>query len=224
MKQTTYIIAKQHPIVPPEVFASILASHFTDTYKHIHQATVNVIQHRWTRMTVDGQPHPHSFLRDGADTRNVEAVSTVGTGISIRSAISGLLVLKSTGSAFHGFVKDEFTILTPTDDRILSTDVDCGWTWSIFPKLADVEASVAKFDLAYASAREITLKTFATDSSASVQNTMYKMCDQILAAEPTVAAVDYQLPNKHYFQIGRWRSSTQGPTLTMIQTWLGTKV
>lgn len=201
MKQTTYIMAKQNPIAPPELFASILAVHFTDTYKHIHQATVSVIQHRWTRMTVDGAPHPHSFLRDGADTRNVQAVSTEGSGITIRSAISGLLVLKSTGSAFHGFVNDEFTILTPTDDRILSTEVDCGWTWDLFPKLTDVEASTAKFDPAYDAAREITLKTFATDSSASVQNTMYKMCDQILAAEPLVDTVDYQLPNKHYFEI-----------------------
>lgn len=204
MKQTTYLMAKQHPVNPPELFASILASHFTDTYKHIHSAHVKVVQHRWTRMTVDGEPHPHSFMRDGAETRNVEAVSKEGHGITIRSAIVGLLVLKSTGSAFHGFVQDEYTILKPVSDRIMSTEVDCGWTWNTFGKLDDVQSAVSIFDETWKAAREITLKTFAIDSSESVQNTMYKMCNQILTAEKTVNAVDYALPNKHYFEIGEW--------------------
>ncbi|KAI4113704.1 MAG: hypothetical protein LQ348_005884 [Seirophora lacunosa] len=201
MKQTTYIMAKQHPVTPPELFASILASHFVETYKHIHSAQVKVVTHRWTRMTVDGEPHPHSFLRDGAETRNVEAVATEGKGIDVRSAIAGLLVLKSTGSAFHGFIRDEYAALQEVNDRILSTEVDCGWKWDTFGSVKDVEAAIPKFDEAWNSAREITLATFAKDESASVQNTMYKMCEQILAAVPTVNAVDYSLPNKHYFEI-----------------------
>ncbi|KAL8960129.1 MAG: hypothetical protein Q9193_003115 [Seirophora villosa] len=201
MKQTTYIMAKQHPVTPPELFASILSSHFVETYKHIHSAQVKVVTHRWTRMTVDGKPHPHSFLRDGAETRNVEAVATEGKGIDVRSAIAGLLVLKSTGSAFHGFIRDEYAALQEVNDRILSTEVDCGWKWDTFGSVKDVEAAIPKFDEAWNSAREITLATFAKDESASVQNTMYKMCEQILAAVPTVNAVDYSLPNKHYFEI-----------------------
>ena len=153
-------------------------------------------------MVIDGKPHPHSFMRDGAETRNVEATAREGKGISIRSAIAGLLVLKSTGSAFHGFINDEFTILEDTFDRILSTEVDCGWTWKTFNNVQAVIDSVTAFSQAWKSAREITLKTFATDSSASVQNTMYKMCEQILDAEENVDAVDYSLPNKHYFEIG----------------------
>ena len=154
-------------------------------------------------MSVDGKPHPHSFLRDGAETRNAEATSTDGQGISIRSAISGLLVLKSTGSGFNGFIDDEYTILKETQDRILSTEVDCGWTWSNFKNVDAVKSELSKFDKTWQSARDITLKTFAIDDSASVQNTMYKMCDQILLADSAVDAVDYSLPNKHYFEIGK---------------------
>jgi urate oxidase len=47
------------------------------------------------------------------------------------------------------------------------------------------------------------MDTFAKDNSASVQNTMYKMCEQILAAAPAVEKVEYSLPNKHYFEIGK---------------------
>lgn len=208
MKQTVYILAKQYQVTPPDLFAAIVASHFVETYKHIHCAKIKVKVHRWARMTIDGEPHPHSFFRDGAETRNVEATATEGKGISIRSAIGGLLVLKSTGSAFHSFVKDEYSILNDVDDRILSTEVDCGWLWRNFGTLKDVEAAVPQFDETWNKARSITMKTFALEESPSVQNTMYKMCEQILAAVPDVQAVDYSLPNKHYFQIGmccQWR-------------------
>lgn len=152
-------------------------------------------------MTIDGKPHPHSFFRDGAETRNVEAVTRRGVGIEIRSGIVGLLVLKSTGSQFHSFVRDEYTTLPEVYDRILSTDVDCGWKWKTFSGLSAVQQAIPKFDKAWEDARNITMKTFAEESSPSVQNTMYKMCEQILAVVPEVEAVDYALPNKHYFEI-----------------------
>ncbi|KFZ05768.1 hypothetical protein V501_08043 [Pseudogymnoascus sp. VKM F-4519 (FW-2642)] len=201
IKNTIYIKAKENPVTPPELYASILASHFVDTYTHIHAAHVKVIVHRWTRMTLDGKPHPHSFFRDGNETRNVEVTAREGKGIEVRSSISGLLVLKSTGSQFHGFVRDEYTTLPEVWDRILSTEIDSTWKWNNFESLRSVRASVPKFDKAWAAAREITMKLFAEENSPSVQNTMYKMCEHILKAVPDVDTVEYSLPNKHYFEI-----------------------
>lgn len=152
-------------------------------------------------MEVAGKPHPHSFMRDGAETRVVEAVAREGKGISIKSGIKGLLVLKSTGSAFYGFDRDEFTRLPETWDRILSTEVESSWQWKNFSGLDQVKSEIPKFDKAWADARRITLETFATEESPSVQNTMYKMSEQILVAAPDVEAVSYTLPNKHYFEI-----------------------
>ena len=152
-------------------------------------------------MVVDGKPHPHSFLRDGAETRNVELVNREGAGLTIKSGIDKLLVLKSTGSAFYGFHRDEYTALPETWDRILSTEVKADWTWRTFDSLASVKSKVSEFDAAFKAAHKITIETFAKDESASVQNTMYKMSDQILAAVPLVEKVDYLLPNKHYFEI-----------------------
>ncbi|KAK4690982.1 urate oxidase, partial [Lecanoromycetidae sp. Uapishka_2] len=201
MKQTVYIMAKQHSVTPPELFASIIASHFIETYAHIHSAKVAVKVHRWTRLSVNGEPHPHSFFRDGAETRNIQAIANRDKGITVRSCIAGLLVLKSTGSAFHDFYRNEYTLLQDTYDRILSTEVDCGLVWNTFANLKEVESAVPKFDKAWEAARKITLETFATENSPSVQNTLYKMCEQILAAVPEIEAVDYSLPNKHYFEI-----------------------
>lgn len=201
MKNTTYIMAKQNPVTPPELFASILGTHFIETYKHIHIAHISVIQHRWTRMTVEGKPHPHSFYRDGAEKRVAQADVIEGKGIGIRSGISELLVLKSTGSEFHHFYRNDFTTLPDVYDRILSTSVDASWKWKTFGSMNEVKKEVPKFDDAWSKAREVTFRLFATESSPSVQNTMYKMCQEILAAEPLVEAVDYSLPNKHYFEI-----------------------
>jgi urate oxidase len=204
IKNTIYIKAKEHPVNPPELYASHLGQHFLDRYPHISAAHINVVVHRWTRMEVDGNPHPHSFFRDGQETRNVEATVTRGQGFDLKSSIAGLSVLKSTGSAFHGFVRDEYTTLPETWDRILSTDIDCAWTWKRFSDLKGVIDGVERFDKAWESARGIILKTFATDDSASVQNTMYKMCEQILEAVPEVDKTGFSLPNKHYFEIGEF--------------------
>ncbi|KAF3940075.1 Uricase [Dactylella cylindrospora] len=203
VKNTIYILAKQCPVDPPELYGAILASHFPNKYSHIHAAHVNIIVHRWTRINVDGKPHPHSFLRDGAETRNVEVTFRRNEGFTISSKIGGLLVLKSTGSAFHGFYRDEFTTLKETWDRILSTEVDAQWTWKKFQTLGQVKSTAASgaFDKAFEGARNTTLKIFAEDDSASVQATMYKMCEFILAETPGVEAVEYALPNKHYFEI-----------------------
>lgn len=200
-KQTVYILAKQHDISVPEVFAAILGNHFVSTYSHIHAAHVKIIVHRWSRMEVDGKPHPHSFFRDGAEIRTVEAVFREGQGVSIKSGIEKLLVLKSTGSAFYGFHRDEFTRLPETWDRILSTEVEAAWQWNKFASVDEVQQKKAIFDKAHSDARTITMETFATENSPSVQNTMYKMSEQILAKAPEVAAVTYSLPNKHYFEI-----------------------
>ncbi|KAM0323283.1 hypothetical protein ACHAQA_008874 [Verticillium albo-atrum] len=200
IKNTIYIKAKEHPVNPPELYASILGTHFLDTYAHISVANIKVTVHRWTRLDVDGKPHPHSFFRDGEETRTVEARVT-RDGVALTSGIQKLTVLKSTGSAFHSFVRDEYTTLPETWDRILSTDVDAAWTWTFPEGLPAVQKGVERFDAAWEAARAITLKTFAIDESASVQNTMYKMCEQILDAAPETKTVTYALPNKHYFEI-----------------------
>jgi urate oxidase len=79
----------------------------------------------------------------------------------------------------------------------------------------------AKFTEVASSAKAITMDLFATDESASVQvglsphairrvilmallapqATVYKMCQEIIAKNPTVGSVTYRLPNKHYIPV-----------------------
>ena len=95
-------------------------------------------------------------------------------------------VLKSTGSAFTKFYRDEYTTLQEVDDRILSTSVELTYTFApvqIAPpsdeKKLDFIIPLQKGQDKYAGsvwdeevgsrARAATLETFATDESDSVQ-------------------------------------------------------
>jgi urate oxidase len=50
-------------------------------------------------------------------------------------------------------------------------------------------------------ARTITLDVFATDESASVQATLYKMAQRLLVENKFIQSVTYTLPNKHYIPV-----------------------
>lgn len=208
-------LAKKHPVSPPELFASIVAAHFPATYRHISGARCIVVQHKWTRIIVNGTPHKHSFLRDGEDVRIAKSYFQRSKGFKITSGLENLLVLKSTGSAFHGHIKDKYTTLPDVYDRIFSTEVTCGYNWRLFKDLDDVKKNAANFEAAFERVKETTLSTFATDDSASVQATMYKMMQIILTGFKDVEDVSYALPNKHYFQIDM-SISFQGVTETRL--------
>ncbi|EJU04774.1 uricase [Dacryopinax primogenitus] len=214
IKNTCNVFAKTSPhVLHPEQFALDLGVHFVTTYAHIHKAFIDIEQLKWSRITVskDGQPHRHSFVRDGDEKRltSVEVDATKGKNAitaKVTSGLSGLLVLKSGGSAFEGFVRDEWTTLVEVDDRIFSTEVDLSYTFAL-PVEALTAAGIAAlqdkvgFDKASESAKQITLDLFATDESASVQATLFKMCSEIIAASPSVESVSYRLPNKHYIPV-----------------------
>ncbi|KZP03827.1 uricase [Athelia psychrophila] len=230
IKNITYFFAKTSPhILDPEKFALHLGTFFVSKYAHVHKAFITVEQLRWARIAVDGTPHPHAFWRDGDDKRitSVEVDATAGKDKlvgKVTSGISDLLVLKSSGSAFENFYKDEFTTLVPASDRILSTAVDLSYTFA--PIALTPPADEKKLDFAVpvdvpgngvpagglvggpwdgpgvaARARKVTLDVFATDESASVQATLYKMAQQLIAQNTHIASVTYSLPNKHYIPV-----------------------
>ncbi|CEG69191.1 Putative Uricase [Rhizopus microsporus] len=199
-KNTVNILAKRSANVDNiEIFAQEITEHVLKQYAHISGAFVDIIKHKWTRMIVDGKPHNHSFVRDGEDIQTTSVKHyRAGNKIYITSGLEKLLVLKTTGSAFHGFYRDEYTTLQDTWDRIFSTAVDAKWTFA--SNSSDVLRKI-DYKAIHAGVRQITCDTFAKDDSASVQATLYLMQQQILAKYPQIAEVSYALPNKHYVGI-----------------------
>ncbi|EIW83619.1 uricase [Coniophora puteana RWD-64-598 SS2] len=231
MKNITYYLAKVSPhILHPEHFALHLGTHIVSKYAHIHRAFVDVEQLRWSRIpiasdTVEGQtaPHPHAFWRDGGEKRIVKVEVDASAGKDklvgrVSAGLVDLLVLKSTGSAFTGFVRDEYTTLTEVDDRIFSTSVDLSYTFAPISLAAPADDKNLAFDVpkelaegdkggvwdadkVSERARTATLDIFAKDESASVQATLYKMGQRVIAENAGVQSVSYKLPNKHYVPV-----------------------
>jgi len=226
MKNTVNVFAKTSPhVLTPELFSLHLGMHFVSEYKHIDKAIVTVMSHRWTRIPLGEKPHGRAFQRDGNDVVRVEAVVTQdqkdgSTAAELSTGLQDLLVLKTAGSAFEGFIRDKWTTLPEVSDRILSTSVDCRCALKIaLPSESSVAiASLANLGIDFktigASIRDITLETFATDDSASVQATLYKMAQLILAAHPEIVRVSYALPNKHYIPIDlSWHDNIQNTSV-----------
>ena len=66
-------LAKVSPhILNAERFGLHLGTHLVSKHAHIHKAIVTIEQLRWARISVDGKPHDHSFLRDGDEKRIVK--------------------------------------------------------------------------------------------------------------------------------------------------------
>ena len=85
-----------------EDFGLRLARHLAGAYPWITGARVEIEEYGWDRIAVGGRGHDHAFSRSGGETRT--AVVTVDSGQEhVLSGLSGLVVLKTTGSAFAGF-------------------------------------------------------------------------------------------------------------------------
>src|SRR4051812_14789236 len=119
-KNTAFAYAKLHGISSIEDYALALGRRLLDACPAASQAQVRVEEYGWDRLG------DHSFVRRGGPVRT--AVVTVGREEShVLSGVQDLVVLNSTDSEFQGFLKDEFTTLPETDDRILATSLVARW-------------------------------------------------------------------------------------------------
>ncbi len=190
-KNTVYAFAKEAPVGEIEDFGLRLARHFVGTQQNITGARVKIDEHGWDRIAVGDEPHDHAFSRSG-DERRTTAVTVQGDRAWVVSGIDGLTLLKSTGSEFHGFPREEYTTLAETEDRILATAVTAKWRY----QGSDVDWAESHREI-----RRVLLATFATKHSLSLQQTLYAMGQAVLETRQEVAEVRLSLPNKHHFLV-----------------------
>ncbi|MEC3976354.1 factor-independent urate hydroxylase [Amycolatopsis sp. H20-H5] len=190
-KNTVYAFAKESPVGEIEDFALRLGRHFVGSFSHISGARVLIEEHGWDRIAVDGKPHDHAFSKAGNEKRTT-AVTVQDDRAWVVSGLDDLVVLKSTGSEFHGFPREKYTTLPETDDRILATAVTARWRY---------QGDGIDWTASHAEVRRILLETFATKHSLSLQQSLYAMGEAVLEARPEVAEVRLSLPNKHHFLV-----------------------
>ena len=109
------------------------------------------------------------------------------------SGLQDLVVLKSTGSEFKGFLRDEYTTLPDADDRILATALRAEWHHR--------DGARPDWSTTYESVRALLLKRFAEIHSKALQQTLYGMGETVLEQFPEVQEVKFSAPNKHHFLV-----------------------
>ena len=193
-KNTVFAFAKEKGVGAIEDFALTLATHFVDDIEPVTAARVTVEEYAWDRVQVDGEPHDHTFVRRGQEVRTASV--TVGEDrVEVDSGLTDLVVLKSTGSEFHGFLEDRYTTLAPTTDRIMATSLTAQWRWAEHP------ASSEAWDSAYDEVRALLLSRYAIVHSLALQQTLWEMGRAVLEARHDLAEVRLAAPNKHHFAV-----------------------
>jgi urate oxidase len=188
MKNTVYALAAQtDEIEEIERFGLRLAKYLLENNEQVSRVSIDIIEHKYTRIPLNGEPHEHSFTKSGGEKRTT-SVRLTRDGCSVESGLEDLTVIKTTKSGFAGFMKDKYTFLPETDDRIFCTSVKASWRYS--------RPEAATEDL-WSGVRQTILDTFATHDSLSVQHTLHAIGEAVLNNHNDVEEIAFSLPNIH---------------------------
>jgi urate oxidase len=189
MKNTVYYVARGSKAATIEEFAMELGDYLLASNAQVSGVKVEVEERAWERMVVDGAPEATTFKLGGPELQTVRAVRDQGREWSIQSGVDGLTILKTTKSAFTGYIKDKLTTLKPATDRIFGTRATVKWDYtSVTPNYAKVRARIIA----------ALLKEFAAHNSMSVQHTLFDMGKAALEAAPEIERVHLTMPNLHH--------------------------
>lgn len=190
MKNTVYAFAARERLAEPEAFALRLAEHFLDCNPRLRRVTIDIREHLWGRITVDGREMGHAFVREGPEVRTAQ-VKADSLEAQVHAGLADLIIMKSSQSAFSGFKRDEYTTLDETRDRLLATSLTATWRY---------DAGTA-YGPAWHAIRRMLLETFANHESESVQHTLHAMGRAVLDAIADVADIHIVMPNRHHLPV-----------------------
>ena len=190
-KNSAYVWAKKVVPDPVEVYGLALARHFVDDVEPVRSARIEIERFDWTRVTIDGAPHDHTFVRTGQEVRTA-AITLEPPVTHVVQGFKDLVVLKSTGSRFKDFLVDEYTTLQPTDDRVMATSLTARWRLT-------APADDTDWNGMYAGVKAAMLERFALLDSLALQQTLWHMGRAALEAYPAIAEIRLGAPNRHHF-------------------------
>jgi len=117
--------------------------------------------------------------RNGAELQTVEACS----------GIQGFRLLRLGGSAFYGFVRDQYTTLPDIKNRPLHMWLDLEWLYSSLESSCTNGKTTARV-------REIVQQVFQSFESGSIQEVIYQIGGKMLAELPEISEVHLEANNR----------------------------
>uniref|UniRef100_A0A3Q2CAJ8 Uricase n=1 Tax=Cyprinodon variegatus TaxID=28743 RepID=A0A3Q2CAJ8_CYPVA len=181
IKNTVHALAKIKGVNTIEQFSLDLCHHFLTSFNHVLRAKVYMEEAPWKRLNKNGVEHAHAFIYSPEACRFCDVEQNLGTPV-VHSGVKDMKVLKTTQSGFEGFLRDRFTTLQETKDRVFCTTVYSRWRYN---KVQDVD-----FDAACC-----IFIIYSPDS-------LFLFLHLYTFLWPTfVEEIEIVMPNQHYFTI-----------------------
>jgi urate oxidase len=129
------------------------------------------------------------FIPGGPDRAFARLELTGKTVVEARSGIQGFKLLRLGGSAFYGFVRDQYTTLPEIKNRPLHMWLDLDWSYTS-PEAAFSKGAVT------AAVKKLVHEVFAAFTSGSIQEIIYQMGTKILADIPVIDEIHLEANNR----------------------------
>jgi len=207
MKNTVYWLARESNAATLEEFATELVEYLMTNNPQVTKASAKVEEKNWGQVAIDGTPHATTYKLNGPELQTTEVVLERGGKPTVTSSIDGLVILKTTKSAFTGYIKDKLTTLPESTDRIFGTRATVTW---------DFRTAPSSYELARSRALETLLRVFADHDSLSVQHTLFDMGKALLDAVPETARVKLTMPNLHCLLVDLSRFGQDNPNQIFV--------
>ena len=167
-----------------EGYCRFLGAKFLKTYAQVEGVQVSA-----SEIPYEGGEAGAAFVPYGPE-RAMARVELARQGlIEAVSGIHGFKLLRLGGSAFRGFVRDEYTTLPDLTDRPLHMWLDLEWRY-VDPSAAFNEGRTA------AHVWRTVLDVFQSFESGSIQQLIYQLGTKLLAELPTIAEVHLEAQNR----------------------------
>ncbi|HWH92890.1 MAG TPA: urate oxidase [Baekduia sp.] len=150
------------------------------------------------RLWAEAQPWVAETARlfrrvDGDHAVAVLELARGGDIVAHEAGHVGLRLVKTTGSAFTRFARDEDTTLPERSDRPLFIHLDVRWMYADPADAVGQAAHVPSADVL-----ALVLETFDSFVSESIQHLVYEMGQRVLAAFPALSQVSFRGENHTY--------------------------
>jgi len=162
-----------------ETYCRFLAEKFVATYPQTEGIQVRAVEIPYTGV-VDGSV---AFAPCGPERAMAQVEIRGGEVVESRSGLHGFRLLRLGGSAFTGFVRDQYTTLPEIHNRPLHMWLDLEWTSG---QPAVLTARV----------REMVHSVFHSFESGSIQQVIYQIGTTMLAELPAVTEVRLEANNR----------------------------
>lgn len=202
MKNMVYSLARNSAATSMEEFATEFIDFLLRRNAQLSAAEVSISEKAWEHLESDGKPHPTTFVQTGPETQTTKVTRNRESKFCVTAGFENLVIMKTAGSAFEGYIQDSLTTLPPAKDRLLGTAMRANWNYA----QAD-----AAFNSLRMKVRKILLAQFAAHESKSVQHTLYAMGKAVLDEVAEVEDIELAMPNKHCLLVDLSRFGQDNP-------------